>query len=133
MTNITNSYFTPNFEMRFRFEGEGGNNIYLDDINLYTGAPSDNLVLGVNEISELQGIELYPNPTDGDIHLRYFSEVDAKLNVSITDISGKEVNKNTILSKSGTNLIVLPTEGLSSGTYFIKLGNSNQTLKFVVK
>jgi hypothetical protein len=119
--------------MRFRFEGEGGNNIYLDDINLYTGAPSDNLVLGVNEISELQGIELYPNPTDGDIHLRYFSEVDAKLNVSITDISGKEVNKNTILSKSGTNLIVLPTEGLSSGTYFIKLGNSNQTLKFVVK
>jgi hypothetical protein len=105
----------------------------LDDINLYTGSPSDNLVLGVNEISELEGIELYPNPTEGDIHLRYFSKMDTKLDVSITDISGKEVNKASIMSKSGTNLIVLPTEGLSSGTYFIKLGNSSQALKFVVK
>jgi PKD repeat protein len=133
MTNITSSYFTPNFKMRFRFEGEGGNNIYLDDINMYSGAPSDNLVLGVNEIAELKDIELFPNPTEGDIHLRYFSEIDSKLNISITDISGKEVNKTDVMSKSGNNLVVLPTEGLSSGTYLIKVGNSSQTLKFVVK
>jgi hypothetical protein len=37
------------------------------------------------------------------------------------------------MSKSGNNLVVLPTEGLSSGTYLIKVGNSSQTLKFVVK
>jgi hypothetical protein len=133
MTNITSSYFTPNFKMRFRFEGEGGNNIYLDDINMYSGLPSDNLVLGVNEIAELKDIELFPNPTEGDIHLRYFSEIDSKLNISITDISGKEVNKTDVMSKSGNNLVVLPTEGLSSGTYLIKVGNSSQTLKFVVK
>jgi hypothetical protein len=90
-------------------------------------------VLGVNEISELQNIELFPNPTEGDIHIRYFSEVDSKLNISITDISGKEVNKTDVMSKSGNNLVVLPTEGLSSGTYLIKVGNTRQSLKFVVK
>jgi PKD repeat protein len=133
MINVTSNYFSENFKMKFRFEAAGGNNIYLDDINLYSGAPSDNLVLGINEISELENIELFPNPTEGDIHLRYFSNADSKLNVSITDVSGKEVNTTDVFSKSGNNLIILPTDGLSSGTYFIKLGNNSQVIKFVVK
>jgi PKD repeat protein len=133
MTNVTNIYFTPNFKMKFKFEGEGGNNIYIDDINLYAGGPSDNLVLGVNEIANLENIELYPNPTEGDIHIRYTAKSNDKTSVSITDISGKIISTSTIQSKTGNNMIILPTDELSAGTYFVKIGQSNQTLKFVVK
>jgi hypothetical protein len=56
-----------------------------------------------------------------------------KLTVVITDITGKEVSTSHVASKEGSNLIILPTEGMSSGTYFVKLGNNSKALKFVVK
>ena len=133
MTNITSSYFTPNFKMRFRFEGEGGNNIYLDDINMYSGAPSDNLILGISDLVDINNVELYPNPTEGDIHIKYTANHSEKMVVLITDIAGKVVSTSQIVSTEGNNLIILPTEGMSSGTYFVKLGNNAKALKFVVK
>ncbi len=56
-----------------------------------------------------------------------------KMVVSITDIAGKVVSTSQIVSTEGNNLIILPTEGMSSGTYFVKLGNNAKALKFVVK
>lgn len=132
MTNITNSYFTPNFKMRFRFEGEGGNNIYLDDINMYSGAPSDNLILGITDLVDVSNVELYPNPTEGDIHIKYTANHSEKMIVLITDITGKVVSTSQVSSTEGNNLIIVPTEGMSSGTYFVKLGNNAKALKFVV-
>jgi hypothetical protein len=133
MINVTNLYFTPNFKMKFRFEADGGNNIYLDDINLYAGAPSDNLVLGINDLNDINNVELYPNPTEGDVHIKFSANQAEKMVVQITDITGKVVSTSQIASKEGSNLIVVPTDGMSSGTYFVKLGNNAKALKFVVK
>jgi len=133
MINVTSNYYSENFKMKFRFEGEGGNNIYLDDINLYAGAPSDNLVLGIDGLSDIQDIQLYPNPTEGDVHIRYNAMKNEKLTVVITDITGKTVSTSQVTSKEGSNLIIVPTDDFSSGTYFVKLGNNSKALKFVVK
>jgi hypothetical protein len=133
MINVTNLYFTPNFKMKFRFEADGGNNIYLDDINLYAGAPSDNLVLGINDLNDINNVELYPNPTEGDVHIKFSANQAEKMVVQITDITGKLVSTSQIASKEGSNLIIIPTDGMSSGTYFVKLGNNAKALKFVVK
>ncbi|MFM8242392.1 MAG: T9SS type A sorting domain-containing protein [Crocinitomicaceae bacterium] len=48
-------------------------------------------------------------------------------------MTGKLVSSSQIASKEGSNLIILPTDGFSSGTYFVKLGNNSKALKFVVK
>jgi hypothetical protein len=133
MINVTNLYFTPNFKMKFRFEADGGNNIYLDDINLYAGAPSDNLVLGINDLNDINNVELYPNPTEGDVHIKFSANQAEKMVVQITDITGKVVSTSQITSKEGSNLIIVPTDGMSSGTYFVKLGSNAKALKFVVK
>ncbi len=133
MINVTSNYFSENFKMKFRFEADGGNNIYLDDINLYAGAPSDNLVLGINDLTNINNVELYPNPTEGDIHIRYTANQAEKVIVLITDITGKVVSTSQIASKEGSNLIIVPTDGMSSGTYFVKFGNNEKALKFVVK
>jgi len=53
--------------------------------------------------------------------------------VLITDITGKVVATSQVSSTEGNNLIIVPTEGMSSGTYFVKLGNNSKALKFVVK
>ena len=132
MINVTSIYFTPNFKMKFKFEGEGGNNIYLDDINLYAGSPSDNLVLSLEENTDLSAIELYPNPTDEDVHIRYSSAVDTRLAISILDLSGKVISTTTVQSKTGDNMVIIPTNGLAAGTYLVQLGTNARVLKFVV-
>ena len=133
MINVTSLYFTPNFKMKFKFEGEGGNNIYLDDINLYSGAASDNIVLGIHDLNDISNVELYPNPTEVDIHIKFNAFQSEKLAVAITDITGKLISTSYIASKEGNNLIVVPTYGMASGTYFVKLGNNIKSLKFIVK
>ena len=132
MINVTSIYFTPNFKMKFKFEGEGGNNIYLDDINLYAGSPSDNLVLSLEENTDLSAIELYPNPTDEDVHIRYSSAVDTRLAISILDLSGKVISTTTVQSKTGDNMVIIPTNELATGTYLVQLGTNARVLKFVV-
>ena len=133
MINVTSLYFKPNFKMKFRFEADGGNNIYLDDINLYSGAPSDNIVLGIHDLNDISNVELYPNPTEGDIHIKFNAFQTEKLAVAITDITGKLISTSYIASKEGNNLIVVPTDGMASGTYFVRLGNNIKSLKFIVK
>ena len=41
VTNIFSSYWIENFRYKFKFSGDGGNNIYLDNINVYSGTSSD--------------------------------------------------------------------------------------------
>jgi hypothetical protein len=55
------------------------------------------------------------------------------MTVTITDVTGKVISSSIVSSKEGANLIILPTEGMSSGAYFVKLGNNAKSLKFVVK
>ncbi len=44
ITNIISSFWTSNSRIKFEFEGNGGNNLFLDEINLYPSGPVDTLV-----------------------------------------------------------------------------------------
>ena len=44
VTNIISSFWTSNTRIKFEFEGNGGNNLFLDEINLYPSGPVDTLV-----------------------------------------------------------------------------------------
>ena len=57
--------------MKFSFTGDGGNNLFLDDINFYRGSPSDNLVLGLDELSSVNGLSLYPNPAANELNVKF--------------------------------------------------------------
>jgi hypothetical protein len=91
------------------------------------------LVLGINDLNDINNVELYPNPAEGDVHIKFSANQAEKMVVQITDITGKVVSTSQITSKEGSNLIIVPTDGMSSGTYFVKLGNNAKALKFVVK
>jgi len=135
MINVTSNYFTENFRMKFRFEGEGGNNFYLDDINLYSGAPSDNLVIGMDEMTNLNSMELFPNPTEDELNLRFTLNNKEDLNFIITDLSGKVSQEHSFKANEGSNLVMFDTNSLSAGMYFLKIasGTSSKTMQFVVK
>ncbi len=135
MTNITSIYWNENFRYKFEFTSDGGNNMYLDDINIYEGAPSDPLVIAGLEETLFQNTSVYPNPTDGDVNVRFTTQTAQDLNVVVTDLSGKTLQKHFIQAKTGENLVMLSSEGMANGMYLIQIsdGSRYQTLQFVVK
>ena len=121
MTNVTPSYFAENFRMRFRFEGEGGNNFYLDDINLYSGSPSDDIIVGISDLSQNIQMNLYPNPTESDITVDFSMLKSEKMNAKIIDVRGKIIAIYQIHANEGNNKVIVNTQDLSNGSYIIQL------------
>ena len=121
--------------IKFQFTGDGGNNIFLDNINLYKGAPSDKSVLGLDELSSFKELTLYPNPVASELNVKFTTEMNQDVNINIYDISGKSAQKQLIKAIEGSNLVLLNVENLSKGLYFVNIssGESSETLQFVVK
>ena len=134
MTNVTSSYFTSNFRMRFTFEGDAGNNFYLDNINLYEGAPSDEIIMGLDDIS-IENVQIYPNPTDGGLNIQ-FGQLDlGNIDFEIKDLTGKTVFTRNILGQPGNNLVVIDTDTFASGVYLLQLTQNGHNLvrRFIVE
>jgi PKD repeat protein len=133
MTNVTSEYWVDNFRYKFKFEGNGGNNLYLDNINIYAGLPSDNVVSGIDETPQMNGVNLYPNPADEEVTLSFSSINTQDVTVAIQDVFGKTIQSHKILAQNGSNLVFLDTQKLAAGTYFVSLINGGipVTIKFV--
>lgn len=136
VTNITSQYFTNDFRFKFYFENGGGNNLYLEDINIYSGAPSDDLVTsGLGELSGTLESTLFPNPADEEVNLRFGLQADAPVQIEICDVGGRVLQRTHLQGKSGANLVSLDTEALDGGMYFLQIQSANQraTHAFVLK
>ncbi|MES2134590.1 MAG: M43 family zinc metalloprotease [Bacteroidota bacterium] len=116
--NILPYFYTNGFRLKFVFSGDGGNNIFIDDINISVDA-------GIKDISEdLQLVTVFPNPTSGNCSVSFNLVKPKNLSVKITDVLGKEVYalKNELYDV-GEQRIHLNTGSLQTGLYFIQLSD----------
>lgn len=121
MTNITSGYFVENFRYKFEFESDNGNNFYLDDINIYKGAPSDELV-GIDDNGNvIESMSVYPNPTAANVNVRFAVANGGEAIIVVTDLAGKQLETHKLLAAQGNNLIELGTEKYAAGVYLIRL------------
>ena len=130
---------------------EGGNK-YFDDLRIYNRALSAHEIsilpgfsgssskraktklLNVKEDAILSSINLYPNPATYAFSFTVPTEFkQSKVNVSISDISGKIV-QSTILQNNNTNNLSVKTNTLSNGLYFVKIdiGDTSVTKKLLI-
>ncbi|MDG1776985.1 MAG: S8 family serine peptidase [Crocinitomicaceae bacterium] len=136
VTNITSTYFSGGFKFKFAFESDGGNNFYLDNINLYEGAPSDDIIAaGVSELNAIENLILYPNPVEHELNVQFNSLEPGLVNVSIQNLQGKRVQQHKVLTNPGSNLVMLSTGDLATGIYFLSLSSEYgiKTKTFIVK
>lgn len=136
MTNVTSQYWVENFRFRFRFDANGGNNIFIDDINIYPGSPSNEIVLGIDEAAiPVEGLNVYPNPSQGELNVSFNISTPKSMNFVVTDVAGKKIQAQTIQAATGSNLVMLSTEGMATGMYLLQIGDgtSKQTVQFLVK
>ena len=135
MTNVTSAYWTDEFRCRFELESDGGNNLYLDDINIYAGSPSDEIV-GISESTfDIQALAVYPNPVDNDLNVRFTLNSAEQASLIVQDVTGKITQTATVNGAEGLNMVMMDTSELASGMYFLKvqIGASQKTIQFVVK
>ena len=135
MTNITSAYWVDNFIYKFEFESDGGNNFYLDNINIYAGGSNNDLVVGLEDQETFTELTLFPNPVEDEVNVRFNLNNAQNVDFYIQDISGKMIKSHTVQAAVGSNLVVLGTDELASGMYFLNIssGESQQAIQFVVK
>ena len=121
---VTNEiYMVPNLRVRFEFESKGGNNVFLDDINIY-GVDSlgnvQSLVEGLS--SESLALDVFPNPSEGNATVAAFWQgSDAVL--SVRDAAGRLVYQEKLLGNGGRRVSLA---GLAPGVHFIGLNSGNR-------
>lgn len=131
ITNITSSYYVSNFRFKFEFESDGGNNIYIDDINLYPAS-----MTGIDEQNEVSGLSIYPNPVTDMMQINIQVQNASEYRVTVHNVLGEEVGVIYQGQLSpGSNQFGYSTLSLAPGVYFIRSENEGvvTTHKFVKK
>ena len=131
ITNITAAYQRANFRFKFVVESDGGNNIYIDDINI------NGITVGLDEFSASGTISatVFPNPARDAAQLRFDLVNSGATRISMMDMLGRElaVVQQGSLAK-GTHRIDLPIGNLQKGMYLVRIqqGDRDQVVRFVV-
>ncbi len=113
---IPSSWFTSGFRLKFVFNGKGGNNIFIDDINISIDA-------GLHAVSDdVEALTLFPNPANNNATLSFNLKNTKTYSVIIYTLLGEKVSvtKNSVFYE-GNNTILLNTSDLASGMYIVSL------------
>jgi hypothetical protein len=102
--------------VRFQAKSGGGNNLYLDDINITENA------LGTEE-QEKAGFSLFPNPAESRITIKSAAMM-AGGTINIRDTRGRLV-QTVQLTQSTPKIFDFELKSMSSGVYFVELQTVN--------
>ena len=93
--------------------------MYIDNINLYQGAPSS---ASLKESAEIVAdLVLYPNPANNELNVSFSVNSVENAIVEIHELTGQIVQSHLIKANDGSNLVMMDISKLASGIYFMKL------------
>lgn len=79
--------------------------------------------IAVNTAISTPQVKVYPNPTSGDARIDIQLPRAAKISVTLTDVSGKEVYEHHGMSTALNHSITIPMTQLASGNYIYTITN----------
>jgi len=105
------------------------NNPYGPDSLFFNKALFLNSKLGISRISaKTKSFNIFPNPVNDVISIKYEVDVPTKLDIKIYDIKGKLVLENSYLKHIGSSDININTDFLNSGEFIIQVTENNNNL-----
>lgn len=116
--NISSIFLTTEFRIRFEFTSVNGNNIFIDDINIY-----DPNTLSVDNNDVVKEITLFPNPATDNVRLRLDLSENQNIRIDVVDASGRVVQSPFAgVMTSGTQSLQIQLDAsLTPGMYFVRL------------
>jgi hypothetical protein len=140
ITSIVGGFLTDGFKYKFAFTSGKGNNLYLDNINIYGTDSNGNQVGSPTSITEFineNNVNVYPNPANDNVSIAVeLTKRQESLSVGIYDLLGKKVlsvfDGNEI---EGQHIYDVSTKSLSAGMYLVLIDNKNSvvTQKLIIK
>ncbi|HEY0029199.1 MAG TPA: M43 family zinc metalloprotease [Bacteroidia bacterium] len=122
--SIPVTYMTSSFRFKFVYTSMGGNNVFIDDINLDVNA-------GINDISDLSSsLQLFPNPASEQVNISFVLEQSRELDFSILNMMGQTVyHQEKVNYSAGEHTITVDTKKLAAGAYFMNIADKESSLK----
>ena len=109
ITTITSPYYVENFQYKFQFTNDNGNNIFLDNIKLYPAS-----LANLNE--EQLDFSIYPNPAQSELNI--LLEGVQATSYQIMDMSGRVIQTDRFES-------TIDISTIAEGVYSLQLTNEN--------
>jgi hypothetical protein len=130
--NLSGFATQPNLYYMFRFTSNGGNNIYIDDINIYGTSAT-----GIDDIESATGFNMYPNPIDESTVVSFTLDSKKNTDIRVLDVIGREVAIvfSGSLNEGDHQFAVGEQSHLSKGIYFVKVSMDEKsfTKKMIVQ
>jgi hypothetical protein len=119
-----------NIIVQFQAVANGGNGLYVDNINYHKG-----LALGVQNITNLTSSSVYPNPANGTVSLSLELASTDNFDITLVNTLGQTVkNISNGQLTAGSHTMEVNISDLAAGVYnfSIKSGNNTIAKRFVV-
>jgi len=79
-------------------------------------------IVDLTRLSRAYGlVNVYPNPTSGDVNISLNTAKEGTLSLSIVDISGRLISHQNVSITQGEQVHTLEMNDLSEGIYFVKM------------
>lgn len=132
LTNLAAWANATNVRFRFEFNSDGGNNLYLDDINIV--GPNVNIESFTDASFP---IVVYPNPAVDQIVISFEVPVVTIASFELMDMTGRSLVKSPLYSYQpgkATHKMTLP-EDITNGIYLLNIymGESRITKKVIIE
>jgi hypothetical protein len=79
----------------------------------------DTTVGGFGDVDFVGSVSAYPNPTNGLLSVEFGFSINAMVNISLTDLTGKEIHSESVSSVSKGQIRKLDLSTLAKGTYLL--------------
>ena len=113
----------------------GANYYQLKQIDKDGKSSLSNIVVLKSNTNKLEISTVYPNPANDKLNAIISSDKEEKVTVSITDLAGKVVSSQQVVTSNGSTNVFFNLQGLSKGAYLLRLtstkNNEIQIEKFV--
>ncbi len=131
LNNLSTAYGNNNVVLKYVFTEAGGNNLYIDDIQLTTNLTANGLA---NVAMAQQSVQVQPNPSAGLATISFVLADPSNVNIIITNTCGQTVqivaNDNLALGEHNYDI---NTSALASGFYLIELtANGTKVVKKLI-
>jgi ABC-type amino acid transport substrate-binding protein len=79
------------------------------------------------------GVDLFPNPAKDILNVRFASDVDGAVTITVIDLAGRVMGSQQHTANLGVTIVPVDVQDLPSGTYAVKVSNGVQefTERFV--
>ena len=105
----------------------------LDGVRIAKLYTNDRIMTNLEDVSSNGNlmVSIYPNPSlnNGILYINYLSESSAKLQVTLSEISGKTIFQQDLKISSGKNRIPINSSKLTKGMYVVQLDDGSQKIK----